>query len=207
MRRTTAVIGLRVAFLLVVLVGWEALGRQSGGAFFPPPGEWGSDDPDLIARDRRWGLVWGSAPHRVRYSVAYDPEVFRLCLNEMVAEAGVRLLFHAWACEPILEGAWLKRGAHVNAIGAPMPTWRELDDEAMANTVVVESREAAMKESGDIILSKARIRAEAGEIFAGKKTIPVSGTTVFKSVGVAIEDVTAAKLAFDESMRRREAGA
>ena len=75
-----------------------------GGAWFPPPGEWGSADEALIARDRRWGLVWGAGPHRVRYSVSYDPEVFRLCLNEIVTEAGVRLLLHAWACEPILAG-------------------------------------------------------------------------------------------------------
>jgi thiomorpholine-carboxylate dehydrogenase len=110
------------------------------------------------------------------------------------------------AREPILKGAWLKRGAHVNAIGAPMPSWRELDDEAMANVVVVESREAARKESGDLMLSKARIRAEVGEIFAGKKTVAASDTTVFKSVGVAIEDITTAKLALDMIASRREAG-
>lgn len=72
-----------------------------GAAFFPPAHEWGRDDPDAIARDRRWGLVWGSPPHRVRYSVAYDPEEFRFALNQMVTDAGVRLLLHAWGCEPI----------------------------------------------------------------------------------------------------------
>ncbi len=74
-----------------------------GAAFFPPAGEWGSDDPARIERDRRWGLVWGSPPHKVRYSVAYDPEELRFALNEMVTGAGVRLLLHAWACEPIIE--------------------------------------------------------------------------------------------------------
>jgi ornithine cyclodeaminase/alanine dehydrogenase-like protein (mu-crystallin family) len=101
------------------------------------------------------------------------------------------------AREPILKGAWLKPGAHVNAIGAPMPTWRELDDEAMTNLVVVDSREAVWQESGDIILSNARIHAEVGEIFAGLKPSPVSETTVFKSVGIAVEDIAAAKLVFD----------
>jgi 2-polyprenyl-6-methoxyphenol hydroxylase-like FAD-dependent oxidoreductase len=72
-------------------------------AFFPPSGEWGRADDALVERYRRWGLVWGSGPHRVRYSVAYDPEDLRLVLNEMVTAAGVRLLFHAWGCEPILE--------------------------------------------------------------------------------------------------------
>jgi hypothetical protein len=74
-----------------------------GSAYFPPASEWGRDDPALVERDRRWGLVWGSGPHRVRYSVAYDPEELRFALNELVASAGVRLLLHAWACEPILE--------------------------------------------------------------------------------------------------------
>jgi thiomorpholine-carboxylate dehydrogenase len=105
------------------------------------------------------------------------------------------------AREPILKGAWLKTGAHVNAIGAPMPAWRELDDEAMSNVVVVDSREAVLRESGDVILSNARIYAEVGEIFGGSKPSPVSETTVFKSVGIAVEDVAAAKLVFDAMTR------
>ena len=43
------------------------------------------------------------------------------------------------ALQPILEGDWLKPGAHVNAVGSPRPDWRELDDAAMANTLVVDS--------------------------------------------------------------------
>jgi thiomorpholine-carboxylate dehydrogenase len=101
------------------------------------------------------------------------------------------------ALEPILKGTWLKPGAHVNAVGSPRPNWRELDDAAMANTLVVDSREAVLKESGDVILSKARIYAEAGEIFAGTKEAPVKATTVFKSVGIAIEDIATAKLVYD----------
>ena len=71
---------------------------------------------------------------------------------------------------PVLKGAWLKPGSHINAIGACRPDWRELDDEAMRNGVVfVDSREAAMKESGDVILSGAKIYAELGEAFAGRR--------------------------------------
>ncbi len=54
------------------------------------------------------------------------------------------------AHEPILEGEWLKPGAHVNAVGSSRPDWRELDDAAMANTVYVDSREAAAREAGDV---------------------------------------------------------
>jgi thiomorpholine-carboxylate dehydrogenase len=101
------------------------------------------------------------------------------------------------ALQPILDGDWLKPGAHVNAVGSPRPNWRELDDRAMANILVVDSREAVLKESGDVILSGAEIYAEAGEIFAGTKAAPLSETTVFKSVGLAIEDIATAKLVYD----------
>jgi ornithine cyclodeaminase/alanine dehydrogenase-like protein (mu-crystallin family) len=57
----------------------------------------------------------------------------------------------------------------VNAIGSPRPTWHEFDDHAMNNILIVDSREAALKESGDVILSRAAIFAEAGELFAGKE--------------------------------------
>lgn len=143
--------------------------------------------------------VWSRTPEHARRFAA------RHGATAMDAESAVRdadvIVTATPAREPILRGAWLKPGAHVNAIGAPMPTWRELDDEAMAKVVVVESREAAQKESGDIILSAARIHAEAGEILAGRANVPSGSTTVFKSVGVAVEDVFAAKLAFDTARK------
>ena len=74
-----------------------------GAAYFPAPGEWGRADEALVERDRAFGLVWGRAPHRVRYSVAYDPEAMRLVLLELLESAGARLLLHAQAAEPIVE--------------------------------------------------------------------------------------------------------
>lgn len=106
------------------------------------------------------------------------------------------------AREPVLHGAWLKPGAHVNAVGACRPAWRELDDDAMRGVLVVDSRAAANQESGDVILSGATIAAEAGELFAGTVTIAPSQTTIFKSVGIAIEDVAAARLVYDAASRR-----
>jgi ornithine cyclodeaminase/alanine dehydrogenase-like protein (mu-crystallin family) len=107
------------------------------------------------------------------------------------------------ATEPVLEGSWLKPGAHVNAVGAPRPTWRELDDECMHNIVVVDSREAVLAESGDVILSRASIVAEAGEVLAGTKLVLRSATTIFKSVGLAVEDVATAMLVYERAMARR----
>jgi thiomorpholine-carboxylate dehydrogenase len=97
---------------------------------------------------------------------------------------------------PILRGEWLKRGCHVNAVGACRPDWRELDDEAMANVLFVDSREAALKESGDVILSGAKIYAELGEALAGKVAPRANETTIFKSLGMAVEDIAAALLVY-----------
>jgi thiomorpholine-carboxylate dehydrogenase len=144
--------------------------------------------------------VWSRTPdHATRFAQAHPG------VRAMDAETAVRgadvIVTATSAREPILKGAWLKAGAHVNAVGSPRPTWRELDDDAMAGIVVVDSREAVQKESGDVILSNAKIYAEAGEIFSGAKPAPVAETTVFKSVGLAIEDIATARLVY-EAVRR-----
>jgi ornithine cyclodeaminase/alanine dehydrogenase-like protein (mu-crystallin family) len=97
---------------------------------------------------------------------------------------------------PVLEGSWLKSGCHVNVVGASRPDWREVDDDAMANVVFVDSREGAMKESGDVILSGAKIYAELGEGLAGKIPSRSRETTIFKSLGMAVEDIAAAMLVY-----------
>jgi len=97
---------------------------------------------------------------------------------------------------PVLKGVWLKPGCHINAVGACRPDWRELDDEAMSNVVFVDSREGAMKESGDLILSGAKIYAELGEALAGKVPPRAGETTIFKSLGTAVEDIAAAMLVY-----------
>jgi thiomorpholine-carboxylate dehydrogenase len=97
---------------------------------------------------------------------------------------------------PVLNGSWLKAGCHVNAIGACRPDWRELDDDAMSNVVFVDSREGALKESGDVILSGAKIYAELGEALAGKVPSRANETTIFKSLGMAVEDIAAAMLVY-----------
>jgi thiomorpholine-carboxylate dehydrogenase len=106
---------------------------------------------------------------------------------------------------PVLQGSWLKPGCHVNAIGACRPDWRELDDEAMSNVVFVDSREGALKESGDVILSGAKIHAELGEALAGKVPSRASETTIFKSLGMAVEDITAAMLVYRSITERSRA--
>jgi thiomorpholine-carboxylate dehydrogenase len=107
------------------------------------------------------------------------------------------------ASEPVLRGEWLKPGAFVAAVGAPRPTWRELDDAAMRNIVVADRYEAAAEESGDVILSGARVYAEIGEILAGTRPPPRAGATViFKSLGQAVEDAVAARIVYDAALKQ-----
>ena len=103
---------------------------------------------------------------------------------------------------PVLKGSWLKSGCHVNAVGACRPDWRELDEEAMANIVFVDSREGALKESGDLILSGGNIYAELGEALAGKAPSHAEETTIFKSLGMAVEDIAAAMLVYRAVTKR-----
>jgi ornithine cyclodeaminase/alanine dehydrogenase-like protein (mu-crystallin family) len=140
--------------------------------------------------------VWSPTPaHAQRFAAdtgarALDPQTAVRGADVVVVATG--------ATEPVLRGAWLKPGAHVNAIGAPRPDWRELDDEAMlGGALIVDSREAALKESGDVILSGAKIFAEAGEVFAKARRPAPGVTTVFKSLGLAVEDIATARLVYD----------
>ena len=99
---------------------------------------------------------------------------------------------------PVLHGAWLAPGTHINAVGAPRPTWRELDDDALRKAkLYVESREAATLESGDVIAA-GRIFAEIGEVVMGLKPARQSPDeiTLYKSVGVAVQDVVSADLVY-----------
>jgi ornithine cyclodeaminase/alanine dehydrogenase-like protein (mu-crystallin family) len=100
--------------------------------------------------------------------------------------------------QPILMGRWLSPHAIVCAIGAATPDRRELDEEAMRGAVVVESREAALEEAGDIVLANAQVSAEIGELLNGAQLNRGDRPVVFKSVGIAVEDIAAAQLVYDK---------
>jgi ornithine cyclodeaminase len=129
--------------------------------------------------------------------------------EEAVREADV-VCTTTSAREPILERAWLKPGAHVNAVGASIPTARELDTQTMADaTLFVDRRESTENESGDYLLARAdgadvEIAAELGEIIAGKHPGRTSDDelTVFKSLGLAVEDLAAAQYLYDRAQRQ-----
>jgi ornithine cyclodeaminase len=103
---------------------------------------------------------------------------------------------------PVVEGAWIAPGAHINAVGAFTPTTRELDSETVVKArLYVDRRESALYEAGEFLIPKAEgligddhIVAELGEALLGKAPARRTPTeiTLFKSLGIAIEDLAAA---------------
>ncbi|HEU5170700.1 MAG TPA: ornithine cyclodeaminase family protein [Gemmatimonadales bacterium] len=116
---------------------------------------------------------------------------------------------------PVLRGRWISPGAHVTAVGAPRPDWRELDAEAVARArVFVDSRAGALAESGDLLgalkegaIDEGHIAGEIGGVLAGAvrgRTTPQE-ITLFKSLGMAVEDVATASYVYQQA-RARGAG-
>jgi len=107
---------------------------------------------------------------------------------------------------PVIEDAWVKPGACVVSVGACRPYQREMDPKLVARgRLVVDSRAAALKESGDVVLGiqegrfgESHISAELGEVAANPKLgrRDANEITIFKSLGLAVEDVAAADLAY-----------
>jgi ornithine cyclodeaminase len=117
---------------------------------------------------------------------------------------------------PVLENGWVKPGAHVISVGATRPTHREMDPALVARArLFVDSRAAALVESGDIVMgiqegrfTTEHIVAELGELVDRSATGQSAGrtsdaeVTIFKSLGMAVEDVTAADLAYRRAVER-----
>ena len=106
------------------------------------------------------------------------------------------------ATEPVLEGAWLAPGTHINAVGSSVPSAREVDGEAVRRArVFVDRRESAMNESGDLlaamrdgVIDASHITAELGDVLIGtaKGRLAADEITLFESLGLAVEDLAAA---------------
>lgn len=113
---------------------------------------------------------------------------------------------------PVLEGAWIAPGAHINAVGASLPDARELDTAAVVRSrLFVDRRESAFNEAGDFLIPRAEgaisdehLRGELGDILVGRATgrEDDAQVTLFKSLGLAVEDVAAAHVVHREAERR-----
>jgi ornithine cyclodeaminase len=136
-----------------------------------------------------------------------------------VLGAGVQARAHIRALTQIREiseirvyDIWLKPGMHINAVGSHRPDLREIDGATLAAAkIVVDSREAIMAECGDILLAIQEkaitancVHAEIGEVLAGKKPGRTSADeiTLYKAVGIAIQDVATAHLVYRKALER-----
>ena len=117
------------------------------------------------------------------------------------------------AREPVLAGAWIAPGTHVNAVGSSIRSTRELDTEAVARSrLFVDRKESTVNEAGDFLfplaegaITEEHIVAEIGDLLVGAhpgRTRP-DEITLFKSLGLAVEDLAAAQYVYDAA---RQAG-
>ncbi len=161
--------------------------------------------------------VWSRTHARAERLAAQTRERFGVAASApATAEQAVRgadiICTVTGSATPVLHGAWLSPGAHINAVGAPRPDWRELDTDVIVRArVFVDSRAAAVVEAGDIVgpvregaITEAHIQAEIGEVFAGRHPgrTAAADVTLFKSLGLAVEDVATAHFAYAQARAR-----
>ena len=170
-----------------------------------------------LVRDVSEVRVWSPTPeHRERFArdaqVASGVRVHAVrSARDAVAGADLIVLVSS-SREPVVESAWVKDGAHVCAVGACRPDQREMDTALVARgRVFVDSRTGAFAEAGDIVLpikegafDANHIAGELGEVAAGSREgrTSASDVTIFKSLGMAVEDVVAAQMAFERAAER-----
>src|SRR5262249_22053766 len=141
-------------------------------------------------------VVWSRTPGRI----AGVEEA--ATAEDAVRDADV-VVTATYAPEPIVERAWLKPGTHINAVGSSIPSTRELDSATMRDAALfVDRRESTVNESGDFLIPQregvigpGHIRAEIGELLigSGEGRRNNDELTVFKSLGLAVEDLAAAE--------------
>ncbi len=152
-----------------------------------------------LVRNFREVRVW--SPRRAK-AFAEEHDVLAAPSAEEAVRGADVVVTATTSSTPVLSGEWLGPGVHINAVGAPRPDWRELDDEVLHRArVYVDSREAAMEESGDVIAAE-EIFAEVGEVVSGVKPGRRSAeeVTLFKSLGLAVEDVATAELVYRKAL-------
>jgi len=146
--------------------------------------------------DLREVRVWSRTPAHAD-AFAREVNATSLPLEEAIHDADI-VIGVSNVTEPLILGKYLSPTAFVAAIAAVGASKRELDDEAMNANIIVESCQAALRESGDIIDSGAPIYAELGEILAGKIPPPLQDRrVVYKGLGIAAEDLAAARLVYE----------
>jgi ornithine cyclodeaminase len=154
--------------------------------------------------------AWSPTPDHVRRFASESAVPVRVCASAAEAVRGADVVVLATASAtpdiPVVEDGWVGPGAHVVSVGACRPNQREMDPALVARAhLVVDSRASAFQESGDIVLglregrfAQSHVVAELGEVVSGGAPGRTSEreVTVFKSLGLAVEDLAAAHLAY-----------
>jgi ornithine cyclodeaminase/alanine dehydrogenase-like protein (mu-crystallin family) len=140
--------------------------------------------------------IWNRTPQRAE-QLAADVGSKAMSAEEAVRGADV-IVVATSSTAPVLEGRWLRPGAKVASVGWAGADCAEVDAETMSHVVVVDSREGALAESGNIRQFNAPIYAELGEVLAGTRPVDPDATVVFDSIGMACEDVAAAMLVYNK---------
>jgi len=158
-----------------------------------------------LVRDFQEVRVWSP-----RHAQAFaEQHSVRMAASAQEAVTGADVIVVATAATtPVLRGAWLAPGAHINAVGATRPDWRELDDDVLQRArLYVDSRAAATVESGDVIAA-GQVVAELGEVVVGNQPGRASTEeiTLFKSVGLAVEDVATVNLVYQKALTEAQQG-
>lgn len=155
-----------------------------------------------------------SAGHAANFAAESKKYPVRAVESAKAATRGADVIVLVTASPtPVIEDGWVKAGACVISVGACRPNQREMDPALVARArLVVDSRAAALTESGDVVqgilegrFPESHIAAELGQVVADPKLgrLDASGITIFKSLGLAVEDVAAADLAYRRAMESR----
>nr|XP_053653896.1 ketimine reductase mu-crystallin-like [Cherax quadricarinatus]XP_053653897.1 ketimine reductase mu-crystallin-like [Cherax quadricarinatus] len=103
-----------------------------------------------------------------------------------------------FASTPILKAEWVKPRAHINSVGATTPNHQEMEEDLVrAANIYTDSFESARTELGDIIKAGAEVLGEIGELILHTKPVLNDKITIFKSLGLAVQDAVSAKLVYD----------
>ena len=152
-----------------------------------------------VVREIREVRVWSRTPAHAE-AFAYEMGAAPLPLEHAIRGADI-VGGVSNGSEPLILGRYLSPTAFVAAIAAVGSSKRELDDAAMQASIIVESRDSALRESGDIIDTGTPIYAELGEILAGNVLAPPAGRrVVYKGLGIGAEDLAAARLVYEAAV-------
>ena len=171
----------------------------------------------LAVRPLRRVRVWSRHAENAAHFAAVESERYGIKVEAMpdarAAVAGADLICTTTSStEPVLSGAWISPGAHINAVGSSVSSARELDTAAVARSrLFVDRRESAFNEAGDFLIPKKEgafgdehIAGELGELLLGSvagRRAPEE-VTLFKSLGLAIEDLAAVQHIYDQARAR-----